>query len=92
MAYRPVPTAQFEKDLKRMEPSNAKLVMRWVARNLEGCENPRAKGQQLKYGLRQYWRYRIGDFRLLVDIQEDTLILELITVGHRRTIYQNQRR
>jgi mRNA interferase RelE/StbE len=92
MAYRLVPTAQFEKDLKRIGPSNAKLIVGWIAQNLEGCENPKVKGKQLSYSLRQYWRYRIGNFRLLVAIQEDSLVLEMITVGHRRTIYQNQRR
>ncbi|MDR1421859.1 MAG: type II toxin-antitoxin system RelE/ParE family toxin [Coriobacteriales bacterium] len=92
MAYRLVPTAQFEKDLKRIGPSNARLVVGWIARNLEGCEDPKARGQQLRYDLKQYWRYRIGDMRLLVDIQEDSFVLVLVTVGHRSTIYRDQKR
>lgn len=89
MAYKIVPTAQFEKDLRKIGQSNAVEVLRWISKNLENSEDPRQHGKPLKYALKQYWRYRIGDFRLLVDIQDQQLILALITVGHRRNIYRD---
>jgi mRNA interferase RelE/StbE len=91
MAYRIVPTAQFEKDLKKVGQSNAASIVKWIAVNLEDSDDPRQLGKPLRHGLKQYWRYRIGDFRLFVDIQDDCLVLELITVGHRREIYRNQK-
>ncbi|MDR2197159.1 MAG: type II toxin-antitoxin system RelE/ParE family toxin [Coriobacteriales bacterium] len=90
MAYRIVPTAQFEKDLRKIGPSNATLVIKWIAKNLEGTDDPRKQGKKLSHGLRQYWRYRIGDFRLFVEILDDRVVLELVTVAHRREIYRSR--
>ena len=64
MAYKIVPTAQFQKDLKKIGQSSATVIVRWIAKNLENTDDPRTHGKQLKYGLKEYWRYRIGDYRL----------------------------
>ncbi|MCL2174006.1 type II toxin-antitoxin system RelE/ParE family toxin [Candidatus Saccharibacteria bacterium] len=88
MTYKIVPTAQFEKDLRKIGHVNAERIIRWIADNLEDTDSPRLHGQQLRHTLRQYWRYRIGDYRLLVEIIDDQLILKLITVKHRREIYR----
>ena len=87
MVYKVVPTPKFEKDLKKIGRSNAVKIIRWIEENLENSEDPREKGKQLKYDFREYWRYRIGDFRLLVEIIDNQLILSLITVAHRREVY-----
>jgi mRNA interferase RelE/StbE len=90
MAYKIIPTAKFQKDLRKIGRSNALRIMKWVADNLEGTADPRLHGKQLKHTLGQYWRYRIGDYRLLVEIIDDDLILRLITTAHRREIYRHQ--
>jgi len=87
MVYKVVPTPKFEKDLKKIGRSNAVKIIRWIEENLENSEDPREKGKQLKYDFREYWRYRIGDFRLLVEIIDNQLILSLVTVAHRREVY-----
>jgi mRNA interferase RelE/StbE len=88
MTHKIVPTAQFEKDLRKIGRVNAARIIRWIAENLERTDNPRQRGKRLKHDLKKYWRYRIGDYRLLAEIIDDELILELITVAHRRTIYR----
>ncbi|MDR1767104.1 MAG: type II toxin-antitoxin system RelE/ParE family toxin [Propionibacteriaceae bacterium] len=88
MGYRIVPTARFEKDLRKIGRSNAVQVLRWVAENLEGADDPRQRGKRLRHQLKDYWRYRIGDYRLFATIVDDELVLELVTVAHRREIYQ----
>ncbi|MCL2843887.1 MAG: type II toxin-antitoxin system RelE/ParE family toxin [Chitinivibrionia bacterium] len=87
MVYKVVPSPKFEKDLKKIGKSNATEIIKWIEKNLENTQNPREKGKQLKYDFQEYWRYRIGDFRLLVEIIDNKLILSLITVAHRREIY-----
>ncbi|MDY4535540.1 MAG: type II toxin-antitoxin system RelE/ParE family toxin [Tractidigestivibacter sp.] len=52
-----------------------------------GCENPRAHGKGLTANRSDQWRYRVGDYRILADIQDNQLILVLIDVGHRSRIY-----
>jgi mRNA interferase RelE/StbE len=89
MAYKIVPTARFERDLKRNGQSNASVILKGIVDNLEKNADPRSLGAALKYGLKQYWRYRIGDYRLFAETIDEQLILELVTVGHRREIYRS---
>lgn len=60
----------------------------WIEKNLEGCSNPRQHGKALAGNLSGQWRYRIGDYRLIVLIEDDRLVITALTVGHRREVYQ----
>ena len=50
-------------------------------------ENPRAKGKVLVANRTGQWRYRIGAYRVIVNIQDNELIILALEVGHRRDIY-----
>lgn len=63
------------------------MILGWVQKNLEGCENPRQHGKGLTANRSGQWRYRVGDYRLLADIKEDTITILIINVGHRRDVY-----
>lgn len=54
----------------------------------EETDNPRALGLSLKGQLSDYWRYRIGDYRIIVEIKDKELIISIIEVGHRKSIYE----
>ena len=75
------------KALKKIDRLQAKIIISWLEKNLDGCENPRLYGQALGYGLKGYWRYRIGAYRIIADIQDALVRIEIINVGHRRDIY-----
>lgn len=55
----------------------------------EVCEfdDPRSRGKGLTGDLAGYWRYRIGDYRVLVEIRDEQLVIVAITLGHRSSIY-----
>ena len=53
------------KDLKKLDRHTAALILGWVRKNLEGCENPRQFGKGLTTNQSGQWRYRVGDYRLL---------------------------
>jgi mRNA interferase RelE/StbE len=88
MGYKIIPTAQFEKDIRKLDRGDARTVLAWIAENLENAKDPRTRGKRLRYRMKEYWRYRIGAFRLIVSIHDKQLVLELVTVGHRREIYR----
>jgi mRNA interferase RelE/StbE len=90
MQYKIVSTAAFEKSLSKLNQDIAKRVIKWIIDNLENTTNPKSKGKQLRYNLKNYWRYRIGDYRLLVEIVENELVLRLITVAHRSKVYKSK--
>ena len=82
---------QFEKSalkkLMKMDSSQRIMLMAWMSRNLENCENPRKIGKALTGKMNQFWRYRVGDYRIVVDIHDDVLIIVVISLGHRSEIY-----
>ena len=76
------------KALKKMDQSNARAILSWIKKNLEGTDNPYKQGKQLKGNLSKFWRYRVGDYRILCEIKDGELIIIVVTVGHRREIYK----
>ena len=88
MKYTVVFSKEALKDLKKLDKHTAALIIGWVRKNLEGCENPRAHGKGLTANLNGKWRYRVGDYRLLADIQDDKVVIMMLRVGHRIEIYK----
>ncbi len=75
------------KTLKKLDAHNALLITAWIRKNLEGCKDPRAHGKPLTANLREQWRYRVGDYRLLAKIEDDRVVILILNIGHRREIY-----
>ncbi|WP_022854005.1 type II toxin-antitoxin system RelE family toxin [Thermodesulfatator atlanticus] len=75
------------KVLKRLDPQEAKRIRDFL-RNLKELKDPRLKGKPLKGPLGEFWRYRVGDYRIICDIQDDRLVVLVLRIGHRREIYR----
>ena len=88
MLYRTEFTKQAKRMLKRLDPNISLRITAWVRENLEGCENPRAYGKPLKGNRKGYWRYRVGDYRIIADIQDNKVLILVTEVGNRKEIYK----
>lgn len=88
MAYRVEYTSAALKQLKKMDRFDALLIVSWIDKNLEGCEDPRVHGKGLTANSAGEWRYRVGSYRILCVIQDDRLVIEVFSVGHRSTVYE----
>jgi mRNA interferase RelE/StbE len=88
MSYRVETTARFDKEFKKLDRYTQKMVKAWVEKNLVGCNDPRAHGKGLSANRSGQWRYRIGDYRLICQIEDEKLIILALTVGHRSDIYK----
>ena len=75
------------KQLSKLDKSTQKLILTWVAKNLENCDNPRIKGKGLTGNRSGEWRYRVGNYRIIYDIRDKELIILALSIGHRRNIY-----
>ncbi len=75
------------KDLKKLDKQTAALILGWVRKNLEGCENPRQHGKALTANRSGGWRFRVGDYRLLAEIKDDVVTILILNVGHRSDVY-----
>ena len=77
-----------KKILAKMDPPVRNRIRAWIDKNLVGCENPRWRGKPLEGRLSTYWRYRVGDYRIIVDIQDDKIIILIVNVDKRNDIYK----
>ena len=64
------------------------MLKSWIDKHLTDCDNPQAFGKGLAGDRTGQWRYRIGDYRLIVNIQDFRLVILALSVGHRREIYE----
>lgn len=87
MSYQVQFTKTATRQLKKLRRPTAALILGWVRKNLEGCENPRLHGKGLSADLKSCWRYRVGDYRLIADIQDGQLLILLLELGHRSQVY-----
>ncbi len=77
-----------EKQLHKLDHAVQKRILDWLTDRVQGCKDPRHFGEPLKGGLVGLWRYRIGDYRIICELQDDQLVVVAIAIGHRREIYR----
>jgi addiction module toxin, relE/stbE family len=87
MIYQLLTTDRFDKAFKKLDKQTQRIIKAWIDKNLDGCENPRLHGKGLTANRSGQWRYRVGDYRILAEIRDNEIVLVLIDVGHRSTIY-----
>ena len=73
--------------IKKMDSSTSKLIRTWIEKNLINTENPRIKGKALTGDLKGLWHYRVGDYRILAEIQDNKIVILILDIGHRSKIY-----
>jgi len=76
------------KQLKKLDKPTALLITGWIRKNLQGCENPRTHGKSLVGDKAGQWRYRVGDYRILANIQDDKVLILVVNIGHRSDTYK----
>ena len=72
-----------------MDKFTRRILFEWIDKNLEGCTNPRAHGKPLAVNRTGQWRYRVGDYRIIANIQDGKLVILVIAVGHRSRVYDD---
>lgn len=88
MTYHVEFTKNALKELKSLDKATASLITGWIRKNLEGCDNPRIHGKGLTADKAGQWRYRVGDYRVIAQIQDRRVTILVVNIGHRRVIYK----
>ncbi len=86
--YKVAITEKAQKQLKKLDKQTFHKITSWIKTNLEGCENPRQTGKALSGDKSGEWRYRVGDYRILAEIYDDIILIEIFKIGHRRDVYK----
>ncbi|MEQ8612597.1 MAG: type II toxin-antitoxin system RelE/ParE family toxin [Gammaproteobacteria bacterium] len=76
------------KALKKIDKQAAQRILRFIRERILSADDPRRHGKALQGELRTYWRYRIGDYRLICHIEDDEYRILVIRIGHRKEVYR----
>ena len=76
-----------KKQLKNLDFTVQKRIAKFID-NLEGLENPRIKGKSLAGNLSGFWRYRVGDYRIICDIVDNEITIYILDISHRSKSYK----
>ncbi len=80
-------TKQSLKSFSKLDKTAQKRIADFT-QELEKLENPRIKGRALKGELSEYWRYRVGDYRLVCEIFDDKMLIVCLKVDKRDKVYK----
>ena len=86
--YKLIFTQKAIKQLSKLDKSIAAFIKNWTDKNLVNTKNPRQYGKSLKGNLLQYWRYKIGSYRILAEIKDKELIILAFDIIHRKDAYK----
>jgi mRNA interferase RelE/StbE len=76
------------KQITELDRAAQKSIQHFLRERLGPAENPRQWGKPLHGEKRGLWRYRVGDYRLICDIQDEKIIILVLELGHRKDVYR----
>lgn len=78
-----------QKNLDQLEPQIARRILAFLHERVSRLDDPRSIGEALKGArLGELWKYRVGDYRLICDLQDRALVVLVVRVGNRREVYR----
>lgn len=89
MAWRVEFDAAARRDVEKLDKPVAQRITRFLRERVGQLDDPRSIGEALKGSrLGDFWKYRVGDYRIICDLQSRRLLVLVLRVGHRREIYR----
>lgn len=77
------------KDLKKLDKQIQTRILEFLRERLARLDNPRELGEALAGSkLGNYWKYRVGDWRIICDLQDQRIVVRVLRVGNRREVYR----
>ncbi len=89
MAWRIEISASAEKQLGKLDRPVAQRILNFLRERVAVLDDPRAIGEALRGGaLGEFWKYRVGDWRIICQIQDKQIVITVLSLGNRREIYR----
>lgn len=78
-----------QKEMRKIHPEVRRRIRSFLHERIAALDDPRQTGAALQGSeLGNFWRYRVGDYRIICDIQDHKLVVLVVEIGHRREIYR----
>ena len=87
MKYKVIIREKSEKQLNKLDNSMKSKILKYIDQNLFDTDNPKKFGKALRYNLKGFWRYRVENYRIIVKIEENELLILVVQIDKRDKIY-----
>jgi mRNA interferase RelE/StbE len=89
MAWRVEFAASAAKQLRKLDPQIAARILTFLRDRVAPLDDPRALGEALRgKDLGDFWKYRVGDWRIVADLDDGVLLITVVRLGNRREVYR----
>ena len=89
MAWKVELSTLAQKNLDQLDPQIARRLLTFLNERVATLDDPRSIGEALKGSrLREFWKYRVGDYRLISSIEDGCLKILVVRIGNRREVYR----
>ena len=77
-----------DKAFQKLDLQTQRRLVKWLNEHIQGASNPRAWGKALEGNLGTFWRYRIGSYRIIADIQDGDFVVLVVKATKRNDVYK----
>ena len=78
-----------QKNLKQLDQQVARRILKFMYERVAALDDPRSIGEALKGSrLGEFWKYRVGDYRIIAKIEDGQMLILVVRVGNRREVYR----
>ena len=82
-------TESADPELGKLDPQHRRRILNFLHERVARLDDPRSIGEALRGSrLGEFWKYRVGDYRLISKIEDDRLVVLVLRVGHRKEVYR----
>jgi mRNA interferase RelE/StbE len=82
-------STEADRELSKLDPQHSKRILKFLRERVAKLDDPRSIGKALQGSrLGEFWRYRVGPFRLICKIEDSRLLVLVLRIGDRRKIYR----
>ncbi|WP_421620785.1 type II toxin-antitoxin system RelE family toxin [Alkalilimnicola ehrlichii] len=76
-----------QKTARKIDRKARQRIRDYLEGRVAAMDDPRQLGQPLKGKFSALWRYRVGDYRVVCELRDETLVVLVVRIGHRREVY-----
>jgi mRNA interferase RelE/StbE len=87
MVYKVIIDDKAKKQLKKIDHTQGQIIANWIDKHLASTTDPRQFGKPLSGNLKGFWRYRVGSYRILAQINDGIVTIFIIDIDHRSRAY-----
>jgi mRNA interferase RelE/StbE len=77
-----------QEELNKLDNPIRRRILKFLYERVGKLDNPRRIGERLQGTLSEFWKYRVGDYRLICSLEKERLVVLVLRIGHRREVYK----